>query len=81
MTDIARMGPGIEGYHILGELERACITHGDELWMYLTTDLIYWDKWDSEPILHRDEFVAIKLNDTWYLISEYLVSRSEGNRI
>jgi hypothetical protein len=42
LTDIARMGPGIEGYHVLAESTRSHITHGEKPWIYWTTDLIHW---------------------------------------
>jgi hypothetical protein len=59
------MGPGIEGYHVLGEKSWTSIEQGDELWMYWTTDLVHWA---SSPRWKYEKLIAVKLDGTWCLV-------------
>jgi hypothetical protein len=68
LGDIARMGQGIEGYHALGEETRSHITHGEELWMLWTADLVHWASWAGEPRWSHEKLIAIRLDGTWYFV-------------
>jgi hypothetical protein len=70
MGDIARMGPGIERYHVLGERTRTHIERGDELWMYWTTDLIHWANWAKSSHWKYEKVIAIKLDGTWFFLDQ-----------
>jgi hypothetical protein len=64
------MGPGIEGYHVLGEGKMTHIGHGDEIWTYWTTDLVHWANWASGPRRGYEKLIAIKSEGTWHLLNK-----------
>jgi hypothetical protein len=64
------MGPGIEGYHVLGERTRTYIERGDELWMYWTTGLMHWANWGRTSHGKYEKIIAVKIDGTWYFIDQ-----------
>jgi hypothetical protein len=68
MADIARCGPGLSGYHSVGEQSWSSVSGGEEFWIYWTRDFVHSARYDEEHEWWNDPVMAFRLDEDWYLL-------------